>query len=148
VAQDEQDRVTEAAENGTLTTLEKQLDRDEEVAYHALTGEHRPPTGGLNIDTFPADEPKVDPFDCMADYMGRCRPGGFNLDTLPADEPLVDPMTCFTEACKGLQVSIQSVANSELAINMLKYMRIVKSSVVALEKLHGKELAAAHRGAK
>jgi hypothetical protein len=61
VAQDQQDRVAEAAEDGTLSQLKETLDYEEA----------NPPTGGLNVETFPAPEPQVTPLNCLVDAIGK-----------------------------------------------------------------------------
>lgn len=65
IKDDQQDRVSEAAEDGTLSDLERTLDHEENT----------PITGGVDLDDDSVPEPAfrpeavVDPFDCIADYM-------------------------------------------------------------------------------
>lgn len=58
----------QAIAQGNISDAEQEADQAE------LIGDMRPVTGDLNLDTYPADEPEVGPFEAMADYitaMGR-----------------------------------------------------------------------------
>lgn len=64
---DESVLVNQAKVEGTIADAERTADHAEAVAEHGLTGD-------CNVETYPAPEPLVDPFTCLADcitVMGR-----------------------------------------------------------------------------